>query len=143
MISAATRESEQPKITANGCCAALSSARWSTPCDGCSISPRTNRSFPARSADQASAGASDRDTRAIVAGEPGPCTQRSPRDRVHGGRPVRRETPCRACAQLLATRLAGGVALEHDDSEVGWRRATTLTLARAGPHHGAGPGCAA
>jgi carbonic anhydrase len=66
-VAAATRESEQPKITANGYCATLSSERWSMPCEGWSISPRTKRSFPSRSADQASAGVMDRGT--------APCSQ--------------------------------------------------------------------
>src|SRR4051812_17495597 len=98
MISAATRESEHPKMTANGCCAALSSARWSTPCDGCSISPRTNRSLPARSADQASAGVGGRDTRVIVAGRCGPRTQRPERNGVQGGRPTACHVPGRGCS---------------------------------------------
>src|SRR5665648_612255 len=55
-ISAATRESEHPNTTANGFCAPLNAARWSTSWEGCAISPRTKRSLPASSSAQASAG---------------------------------------------------------------------------------------
>ena len=124
MISAATRESEQPKTTANGCCATLSSARWSTPCDGCCISPRTNRSFPSRSADQASAGVVGRGHGAMVAGpdvaarpadgriaSPVAGTRRTGSSQDPGGDDVSRSGRCSVRRRTRALALVLGAAV--------------------------------
>ena len=56
MISAASRESEQPKITANGCWFSTSEDRREASWLGCEDSPATKRSLPSRSRRQARAG---------------------------------------------------------------------------------------
>ena len=54
--AAATRESEHPNRTANGFCATLRRARWSTSWAGCDMAPAAKRALPASSSAQAAAG---------------------------------------------------------------------------------------
>ncbi|CPU63927.1 Uncharacterised protein [Mycobacteroides abscessus] len=98
MISAATRESEQPNRTVCGCCAADVSRRRSAPCDGCSGASATKRSFPVRSVAHASAGVSERtgcagagEVMAPIIAQVGACSacpfawRAAPGGGIHGG----------------------------------------------------------
>src|SRR5690554_5886282 len=66
MISAATRESAQPKMTANGCWAYPRVARRAASCPGCSAIPLTKRSLPAMRRCHAAAGVKEVGMRAPI-----------------------------------------------------------------------------